>query len=534
MEVTQLKKRLETLETLRLKHETVWRECFDLTYPLRGSGFNGNTLDARQGSNKNAENLDSTATDSCRVLASSIQAGVTPANSIWFGLDAGTDSDIEKHWLSTAAQTIWENIHMSNFDSAGYESCLDITIAGWFALYVDEDRINGGYTFEQWPIAQVFTATSNAKGTIDIVMRKYTLTAEQAVKEFGENNVSEAINKAIQSGTPGKEFIFVHAIYPREMYIVGSKLAKNLPIASCHFEYETNKEVRVSGYHEMPVIVPRWMLIPATSYAVGPMYDALADVRELNDLKRMDKSAAEIAIAGMWIAEDDGVLNPTSIKVGPRKVIVANSVDSMKALTTGSNWQLADERIRQLQASIRKILMSDHLQPQDGPVISATEVHVNVGLIRQLLGPIYGRMQSEYLQPLIERCFGIAYRAGVLGEAPQTLVNRDFHVKYLSPLARSQKLEDVSSIERFNANIQQIFAVDEQVLDNIDFDEQARILADSLGVPVKTMRKAADVEELRKRRNEEIERQQESQQAATLQQEAGKAIINQAAAPKAA
>ena len=248
----------------------------------------------------------------------------------------------------------------------------------------------------------------------------------------------------------------------------------------------------------------------------------------------MDKSAAEIAIAGMWIAEDDGVLNPTSIKVGPRKVIVANSVDSMKALTTGSNWQLADERIRQLQASIRKILMSDHLQPQDGPVISATEVHVNVGLIRQLLGPIYGRMQSEYLQPLIERCFGIAYRAGVLGEAPQTLVNRDFHVKYLSPLARSQKLEDVSSIERFNANIQQIFAVDEQVLDNIDFDEQARILADSLGVPVKTMRKAADVEELRKRRNEEIERQQESQQAATLQQEAGKAIINQAAAPKAA
>jgi hypothetical protein len=64
-----------------------------------------------------------------------------------------------------------------------------------------------------------------------------------------------------------------------------------------------------------------------------------------------------------------------------------------------------------LQAQIRKILMADQLQAQDGPAMTATEVHVRVNLIRQLLGPIYARLQAEYLQPLIERCFGLAYRA---------------------------------------------------------------------------------------------------------------------------
>jgi hypothetical protein len=128
----------------------------------------------------------------------------------------------------------------------------------------------------------------------------------------------------------------------------------------------------------MPVIVPRWAVIPGSVYALGPMYDALPDARQLNEYIRMDTMNAELAIAGMWIAEDDGVLNPRTVKVGPRKVIVANSVDSMKQLSAGGDWHLADERIQQLHGAIRRILMADQLQPQDGPAMTATEVHVRV------------------------------------------------------------------------------------------------------------------------------------------------------------
>ena len=75
----------------------------------------------------------------------------------------------------------------------------------------------------------------------------------------------------------------------------------------------------------MPVVVPRWMLIPILVYGVGLVFDALPDVKMLNELKRMELARTDLAIAGMWIAEDDGVLNRT-VKVGLKKIIIANSV----------------------------------------------------------------------------------------------------------------------------------------------------------------------------------------------------------------
>ena len=94
-----------------------------------------------------------------------MQSGATPANSLWFGLDAGNESEEEKYYLSEAAQVLWENIHMSNFDSVGYESLIDMVAAGWFAMYVSEDKINGGFSFQQWSLAQCYCTSTNVKGT---------------------------------------------------------------------------------------------------------------------------------------------------------------------------------------------------------------------------------------------------------------------------------------------------------------------------------------------------------------------------------
>jgi hypothetical protein len=279
----------------------------------------------------------------------------------------------------------------------------------------------------------------------------------------------------------------------------------------------------------MPVVVPRWMLIPDSVYAVGPVLDALPDAKTLNELCRMDLAAGDLAIAGMWIAEDDGVLNPRTVKVGPRKIIVANSVDSMKPLMTGSNFQYADAKIQRLQASIRKTLMADQLQAQDGPAMTATEVHVRVALIRQLLGPVYGRLQAEYLQPLIERCFGIAYRAGVLGQAPDSLAGRNFTVRYLSPLARSQKLEQVTAIDTLVAGAVQVAAEtqDPSILDNIDMDAATRFKGEALSVPGEVLRTVAARDQLRQDRADRQQQAQQQEQQAAMAQMAGQAALKQ-------
>ena len=513
-DVNALAKRLAKLKSLRLPHEQVWRDSFDHSFPIRGSGLQSNTLTAQTALDRKARLVDDTATDAGRVLAAALVSGLTPPSSRWFSLEVVGADDAGKAWLDTMATQLHQEIHASTFDAAAYECSLDMVGAGWFALFVTTGP-DGGFRFEQWPLAGVYCADSTYGGSIDTVMRAYTLTAAQAFSEFGDACSEQVKKQAIEE--PDNSVEICQAIYPRQAYAQGGRMARNLPVASCHFEVKTQTLLRESGYHEMPVIVPRWMLIPDTVYAVGPMFDALPSARQLNEMVRMDMANAELTIAGMWIAEDDGVLNPRTIKVGPRKVIVANSVDSMKPLQTGGNWQLADDRIAQMRGQIRKLLMADQLQPQDGPAMTATEVHVRVSMIRQLLGPIYGRLQAEYLQPLVERCFALAYRAGIFGPAPDSIAGRGFNVKFIGPLARAAAMEDVGAIERLNTDIGALAAVKPEILDIVDFDEQTRTLASALGVPLKLIRDPDQVQALRDQRAQAQAQQQQQAQQQALQ-----------------
>lgn len=523
----EIVKRLATLKSLRLPHEPVWRDCFDHSFPIRGSGLQSNSLTAQQALDRKARLVDSTATDAGRTLASALQSGMTPANARWFGLEVAGSDDDAKRWLDDASEQLHQEIHNANFDSVGFECQLDMVGAGWFAMYVDVNRELGGLHYEAWPIAQVYASTTKSGGIVDTVYRAYTLTAAQAFKEFG-NTVSELVRKKADS-EPDFAVEMVHAIYPRTAAAVDAKMAKNMPFASVHVEVNQQHIVRESGYQEMPVIVPRWSMIPDSAYAVGPMFDALPDARMLNEMKRMDYAAADIAISGMWIAEDDGVLNPRTVKVGARKIITANSVDSMKPLMSGANWQLASDRIMGLQAAIRKILMADQLQPQDGPAMTATEVHARIALLRQQLGPLFGRMQAEYLQGVIYRSFMLAFRAGIFGMPPESLGGRSFTIKYISPLAKSQKLEEVSAIQQFNAYLLPFAQFKPEVLDVADFDAQAREMADSLGVPMKTITTADDMAALRQARSQQQQAQAAQAHAQNLQTMAADASLKQAA-----
>lgn len=508
--------RLNALKSERSRHETTWRECFDYTWPIRGEGFSAEGNNAESAKNKRAQLVDSTGTDAARILASALMSGLTPANSRWFAIAVDGASDEERQWLDIAADIIWQSIHASNFDAEAFESCMDAVAAGWFVLFADYDVDElgqpVGIKFEQFPLHTCYVTASKRGGRLDTLFREYQMTAEQAVAEFGEDKLSEQIRKA--AGTaPDSKFTFAHAIYPRRGKQPGAVLGREMPFASVHVELVGKQVVRESGYHEQPFAAPRWTRISGSQYAVGPVFDALPDIKQLNELAAMELSAADLAVSGMWIAEDDGVLNPRTIKVGPKKIIVANSVDSMKELKSGSDFAVSFSMKTQLQASIRKVLMADQLQPQDGPAMTATEVHVRVGLIRQLLGPIYGRMQAEYLQPLVERCFGLALRAGVLPPMPRTLAGRDYAVTYQSPIARAQKLEDVAAMDRFEATLQAELAVKPDVVDVYDFDRAAAKRGELLGVPADLMRNERQLRALRQARIAQQKREQA--QAAT-------------------
>ena len=63
MHADQIVKTLGTLKSLRNPHESVWRECYDYTHPIRGSGFYSDTMSADEALRRRARLIDSTTTD---------------------------------------------------------------------------------------------------------------------------------------------------------------------------------------------------------------------------------------------------------------------------------------------------------------------------------------------------------------------------------------------------------------------------------------------------------------------------------------
>lgn len=518
--------RLSEMISDRVPHEDTWRECYDYSFPSRGAGFNGEIIDAATATAKKAEILDGVSTDAGNTLAASLQGGLTPSNALWADLYVGeNDTDEDARWLGDAARTMWQRIHASNFDAEALEAQLDMVSAGWFVMFIGEGP-EGGYQFETWPLSECYVASSTPGGPIDIVYRCYSPTAQQVVADH-ETKVSQTVQD-IAAKKPLTKVKLVRAIYPRRVYDPRAVMGRNMRFASITVEKDTKTVLSESGFPEQPFVAPRWARLPGSPYALGPMAGALPDCRELNDLTFLEKSAVEMNLAPPLVAEDDGVLNPRVVKIGPRKIIVANSVDSIKPLYDGANVNIGWTAKRDLQLAIRRTLMADMLEPQDGPARTATEVHARMQLIRQVLGPRYGRMQSEYLNPLVRRCFGLAYRAGVFGQAPESLQDRLINVRYLSPLARAQQLEEVSAVERLFATAGQMAGVMPDILDNLDGDEAIRMNGRALGAPNKVIRSARDVAKLRKQR---ADAQAAMQQQAAMQptmDEAGKALVQQA------
>ena len=213
-------RRLGQLKSDRLPHESVWREVFDLMAPERVHGFNGGTVNASDAQAKRAEIYDSTAIDAGRIAASGFASGLHPANSIWFGLDVGQQSEQERQWLDNAARTIFKNVHAANFDAEMGEAYSDLIPAGWFVLYIDEAE-QGGYHFEHWPLAECFIGSSKPGRGVDIIHREFELTVEQLVGQYGLDNVSSQVREKYNQGGPalGEKIRVLWVIEPRPVHV---------------------------------------------------------------------------------------------------------------------------------------------------------------------------------------------------------------------------------------------------------------------------------------------------------------------------
>lgn len=507
--------------------DSTYAECFRYTYPIRGEGFTSQSQDgiANAVASKAAKATlyTTTATDSIRLLASSVLSALTPPSSQWFNLAvANTEAEDVPHdakeWLEDSAQKLHTMIHASNYDSQSLEFFTDVMIAGMDGLYVEKNRY-GALHFEAWPLHTMYCVDTMRDERIDTIYRKVPLTVTAAIKRFGDKGITQDMRDEVRDNPYStKKFDYIHVIRPRlrNGKQLAGKLKTALPWESIYVSAKTGEIAYESGYHEMPVIVPRWMKIPNTDYAFGPMYDALPDVKTLNKIVEMMLQNADMAIGGIIVAKNDGVFNQNTMKIGPRRVWNVTDTNNIKSLDVAGDINFAVSEISRLQEQVRKTLLADQLGPADRANATATEINTRTNIIRQILGPIFSRLQSEFLQHLITRCFGLAFRDGDLGQPPESLRDYQFHIAYRSPLARAQKMQEVQAMDAFETHLLNaaVSAQKPELLDLYDLDNAIRKRGEYLGVDIELLVEESEVKKARKERAAQVQAAQNAAIAA--------------------
>tara|TARA_B110000114_G_scaffold56688_1_gene60207 strand:- start:147 stop:539 length:393 start_codon:yes stop_codon:yes gene_type:complete len=105
-------------------------------------------------------------------------------------------------------------------------------------------------------------------------------------------------------------------------------------------------------------------------------------------------------------------------------------------------------------------------------------------------------------------------RGNALPPMPEVLqeVGGDLDIEYVGPLARSQKMDEVTSIQRAMDGIMQLAQVNPEVLDIVDVDKAGRTISDRLGAPADMLRGAEQVGEIRQSRQQQQQAQAEMDQ----------------------
>ena len=267
------------------------------------------------------------------------------------------------------------------------------------------------------------------------------------------------------------------------------------------------------GYYEMPCFVPRWRKTSKSMWGHGPAMIALPDILTINSLVELILKATEKVVDPPTKVTERGLLSDLDLE--PAGMTVVRSMDSMEPYESGARFDVSQLQRDQLEAKIRSIFFVDQLELKESPAMTATEVQTRYELMQRLLGPTLGRLQSDYLDPLVQRTFNILYRAGELGEPPEVVFedSGQLDIIYTGPLVRAQRADIAQGVMRWAATLAELGEITSDVLDIPNWDEIAKELGSLEGVPAKLMRSDAEIKKTRKDRQAKIARAEAAAQA---------------------
>jgi len=350
-----------------------------------------------------------------------------------------------------------------------------------------------------------FYFCENYLGEVDTVIREFKLTARQALQQFGEDCPENISNYASDPKTSTKEFTFIHIVMPRNYFVPDSPEKAEKPIASYYISLEGSKLVLESGFDEMPYSVGRFYKTNYEKYGRSPALEVFSTLPLINRMEVSRIRGAERVSNPPWLAPNDGSVRRISNDSG--SIIywnAGNPLSKPEQLRPMDNVIVNDQMIQKKEQEIMDAFYVPLFNPLiDKQNMTAFESAERLNLSLQFLTPAVNRLNKYFVTPILERAFGIMYRAGMFPELDIEELsgeNLEFDLVGKASIA-SRQIELFGTMTAMN-QMMQIAQYKPEILDNVNADKTARFIQEVNMVPINLQATETEVEELRGQRAE--------------------------------
>lgn len=481
--------RLQRLQSDRSNFNSTWERIARVVLPT-ASGF---TTTYSAGSNLNQDIFDSTAQLALPRFAAAIDTLVTPQTSKWHQIAP----KVKEHNRSSRVRSFMSHVNdtlfaaryapRANFASRAFEAYMGLGAFGNGVLYIHDAR--PGIRYISVHLAEIwFDEDSN--GTIDTAFWSHEYTVRQAMQKWPKGLPKRVTDEAAKN--PDRKFRFVKAVFPRADRDPQQRDNLNMAFASVTFLHDGEFEiVEQSGYRTFPFAVARYVTAPREIYGRSPAQDALADILTLQEMSKTSLRYGQLVTDPVWMAADADSMDPFSVRPGAVNYgyLTPDGQERVKPLRPqgdpGFSLELANQR-RQAVNGAFLVNLFQVLVESGSDRMTATEVMQRVQEKGALLGPVGGRLRTEFLGPMIEREIDILFHAGVLNadDIPDELrADGGIDIEYDSPLTRAMKAEEGVGIMRTLEFAGQLAQFDDRVSRRVNSGRALERIAEINGAP---------------------------------------------------
>ncbi len=536
IQAKEIIEKFETRQSERMALDQLWEEIAEVLAPER-IGFTSKTVN-NQTVRRTTSIYDTTPVLAKRGLVNAIGAMLRPKSSApgkWFDIvpedENLLDNRAVKEWVDFAEQRMWTALYnpRSRFIQVTGECDDDLITFGTAAGYVGTNKTEDGLLFRSFHLAGVYIDTDD-EGNVDGVFLLEKLTPVQAADRWGKENLGKKTLEAMEGPRPDetKKFDFIWCVKKRGVFDKRVGGSKNMPYMSIVVDRESEHVVNEGGYEEFPFFIPRWDTRSGEMYGRGPGVLALPDVLTLNQMGKTILRGLHRAVAPPWLLPADSTVNaPQLIPDGVtyydakavRNIGLSNPFIQMESrgnIPWGLNAQDA------LREQIHALFFRNVLNlPVDAPQMTATEVIQRREEFVREIGAVFGRLETDYTGPIIERTFNIMLRRGALGPVeniPEELQGSNITFRFASPVEKAKRQIEEQTITQGIEKVLAIGQMQPEVMLPYKWDEIGRFIADSNDFPMNLTYAKEELEEVKA---QHAQQQQAEQMMQTMERGAG-------------